>query len=38
MDDVVLPENMDTIIRAVYVGIHFGDDDEFEKVNVRGYC
>lgn len=34
MDDVVLLENMDMII---YVGVcidHFGDDDEFEKVNV----
>lgn len=34
MDDVVLLENMDMII---YVGVcidYFGDDDEFEKVNV----
>lgn len=32
MDDVVLPENMDTIIHAGARTDHFGDDDEFEKV------
>ncbi|HGO1471420.1 TPA: amino acid adenylation domain-containing protein [Staphylococcus aureus] len=36
MDDVVLPENMDTIIHAGARTDHFGDDDEFEKVNVQG--
>ncbi|MDN8806840.1 SDR family oxidoreductase, partial [Staphylococcus aureus] len=36
MDYVVLPENMDTIIHAVARTDHFGDDDEFEKVNVQG--
>ncbi|KMS10665.1 hypothetical protein FE69_15330, partial [Staphylococcus aureus] len=36
MDDVVLPENMDSIIHAGSRTDRCGDDGEFEKVNVRG--